>query len=275
MKFLCLGYGDGEAWNALTQNDREAVIDRCFDYDEELHRGGHWLEGGQALQAAETARTLQWKNGRVVVTDGPFTETKEQLGGVGVFEARDLDHAVELFARHPGLGLSAFEIRPVDEEAWRRNRETDERVRSAAPPADAVRFACLGYITEQVGAGRSSAEFDAMVRDCIAFDEARRRDGQWQGGIALQPPSTAKTLRLKRGQVVVTDGPYTEAKEWLGGVVVLGFRDPGHALEVMTTHPAIRYGIAIEIRAIDEEMTARWESRRGRVERRDEFEGST
>src|SRR5262249_48225029 len=78
-----------------------------------LRATGHWA-GGEALQPAETALTLYWKNGKVATTDGPYTETKEQLGGILVLEARDMNHAVQLMAQHPALTYgNIFEIRPA------------------------------------------------------------------------------------------------------------------------------------------------------------------
>ena len=74
---------------------------------------GHWA-GGEALHPAETALTVYWKNGKVATTDGPYAETKEQLGGILVLEAHDMNHAVQLMAQHPALKYSGiFEIRPV------------------------------------------------------------------------------------------------------------------------------------------------------------------
>jgi hypothetical protein len=67
-----------------------------------LRNKGHFA-GGEALQSANTAKTLRWRDGKVTVTDGPYAETKEQLGGILVLEARDLNHAIELMSRHPGV----------------------------------------------------------------------------------------------------------------------------------------------------------------------------
>jgi hypothetical protein len=100
-----------------------------------------------------------------------------------------------------------------------------------------------------------------MIEECIDFDVARRKNGEWLGGIKLQRVETAKTLRAKAGKVVVTDGPFAETKEQLGGVVLLGLTDMDHAIELLSNHPALRYGVTIEVRPIDEEMNARWEAR--------------
>jgi hypothetical protein len=113
MKFICLGYYDKGTFDAMSDRDRNAMFDACFDYDDQLRAKGHWV-GGEALQGTETARTLSSKNGKVASTDGPYAETKEQIGGILVLEARDMSHAVELIAKHPALKFgSIFEIRPV------------------------------------------------------------------------------------------------------------------------------------------------------------------
>src|SRR5262249_18488440 len=111
MKFVCLGYSQEKAWASMTKKEQDAFIEKCFAYDDQLLKSGHWLDGGQALLGTQIAKTLRWKNGKVVVTDGPFAETKEQLGGFGVLEARDIDHAVELVSKHPCIRNNPVEIR--------------------------------------------------------------------------------------------------------------------------------------------------------------------
>lgn len=112
MKFICLGYIDDKKWESLPESDAHAMMDECLSYDDELRANGHFA-GGEALQGSSTAKTLSWKNGKVSVTDGPFTETKEVLGGILILEARDMDHAIELMSRHPGVKTGPFEIRPA------------------------------------------------------------------------------------------------------------------------------------------------------------------
>jgi hypothetical protein len=109
MKYICLGYIAPGKFETLTESD----IDASFDYDDQLRANGHYA-GGEALQPPNTAMTIYWKNGKVAVTDGPFAETKEQLGGILVLEARDLNHAVQLMSQHPAVkNGSIFDIRPA------------------------------------------------------------------------------------------------------------------------------------------------------------------
>ena len=113
MKYICFGYYDKSKFDGMTEAERNAMFDTCFDYDDHLRANGTWV-GGEGLQPAETALTLYWKNGKVATTDGPYAETKEQLGGILILEARDMNHAVQLIGQHPSLKYgNTWEIRPV------------------------------------------------------------------------------------------------------------------------------------------------------------------
>ena len=113
MKYICLGYMDPKKWETMSERERNAMMDECFAYDDVLRKKGHFV-GGEALQSAENATTLRWKNGKVSITDGPYAETKEQLGGILVLEAKDLNHAIQLMSKHPGVKAGPFEIRQAE-----------------------------------------------------------------------------------------------------------------------------------------------------------------
>jgi len=112
MKFICLGYIEENKWETMPEEQRNAMMDECFTYDDHLRKNGHFA-GGEALDSARNARTLRWKNGKATVTDGPYAETKEILGGILILEAKDMDHAIELMSKHPGVKAGPFEIRPA------------------------------------------------------------------------------------------------------------------------------------------------------------------
>ncbi len=114
MKYICLGYYDEKKWETMSESERNTLIDECFTYDDVLRKNGH-LVGGEALQTARSATTLRWKNDKVSITDGPYAETKEQLGGILVLEAGDLNHAIQLMSKHPGVKAGPFEIRPAED----------------------------------------------------------------------------------------------------------------------------------------------------------------
>jgi hypothetical protein len=112
MKYICLGYYQPSKVENLSETERNMMFDECFSYDDELRKNGHFA-AGEALQPVDTAMTLSWRNGKVAATDGPYAETKEQLGGILVLEARDLNHAIQLMSQHPGVKNGPFEIRPA------------------------------------------------------------------------------------------------------------------------------------------------------------------
>ena len=112
MKFVCLGYIEPGKFEHMSDTDRNAMVDACLSYDEVLRKNGHFA-GGEGLQGPGTAATMRWKDGKAVVTDGPYAETKEQIGGILILEARDLKHAIELMSKHPGVKAGPFEIRPA------------------------------------------------------------------------------------------------------------------------------------------------------------------
>jgi hypothetical protein len=118
----------------LPENQRNAMVDECFAYDDELRRNGHFA-GGEALQSARNATTLRWKNGKVSVTDGPYAETKEQLGGILILEADDLNHAIQLMSKHPGVKAGPFEIRPAEDLTGMIRDSELRRGRTGRPPS--------------------------------------------------------------------------------------------------------------------------------------------
>ena len=116
MKYICLGYIEENKWENMSPKQQQAMMEECFAYDDFLRKNGHFA-GGEALQGPRSAATLRFQDGKVTVTDGPYAETKEQLGGILILEARDLNHAIQLMSKHPGVRLGGpFEIRPAAEE---------------------------------------------------------------------------------------------------------------------------------------------------------------
>ena len=134
MKYICLGYVEPGKFENMSESERTTVLDECFGYNDELRRNGH-LVAEESLQPPNTAVTICLKNGKVAVTDGPYAETKEHLGGIQVLEARDLNHAIQLISQHPGVKwkCGTVEIRPAADlnemmrESGRRRRTDTSR----------------------------------------------------------------------------------------------------------------------------------------------------
>lgn len=118
MKYLCLAYYDEKKFDTLSKEQLETIGKECRPYDEELQQSGHLVATG-SLQPTQSTACVRPKNGRVSITDGPFAETKEQIGGFFVIEARDLNEAIRVASKHPAAHLNehlgwGIEVRPIE-----------------------------------------------------------------------------------------------------------------------------------------------------------------
>ena len=114
MKFMVTIYHDEKVLDGLPENEMQALVDSAIEYAEEIRRSGHYI-ASDALQRTPTARTVRVRAGEISTTVGPFVETKEQLGGFFLIEARDMDEACAVAARFPPARIAVLEIRPVQE----------------------------------------------------------------------------------------------------------------------------------------------------------------
>ena len=112
MKYLCLIYDDEKKMGTMPKSEADAFMGEYFAFTEGIRKSGHYL-GGEALQPVQSATTVRIRNGKVSTTDGPFAETKEQLGGFYLIEARDLNDAIQVAARIPSARTGTVEVRPI------------------------------------------------------------------------------------------------------------------------------------------------------------------
>jgi hypothetical protein len=122
MKYLCLVYYEEKTINAMTQQEWKLLNEECVASGENLRASGHMI-GGNALQPVTTATSLRMRDGKMIITDGPFAETKEQLAGFYMLDARDLNEAIQLASKIPPARFGCIEIRPIREL----DPEKDER----------------------------------------------------------------------------------------------------------------------------------------------------
>jgi hypothetical protein len=116
MRFMFAIYHDEKELAALPEAEMQGLVDGALEYMEQLRESGHFI-ASDALQPSRTARTIRVRRGGVSTTDGPFAETKEQLGGFFLVEAKDLDEACEIASRFPPARIGVIEVRPVWELA--------------------------------------------------------------------------------------------------------------------------------------------------------------
>src|SRR5687768_5084559 len=112
MRYLALIYEDERVWEKMPKADAEKVFGEYFAFTDGIKKSGHLL-GGEPLQPTNTATTVRVRNGKISTTDGPFAETKEQLGGYYLLEAKDLNDAIQVAAKIPGAKSGAVEVRPI------------------------------------------------------------------------------------------------------------------------------------------------------------------
>ena len=112
MQYLLLIYGKESDWDTKTEADRSTILNEFMEFTKSITQSGHYL-GGNELNVTSTATTVRMRDKKRLVTDGPFAETKEQLGGYYLIEAKDLDDAISLAARIPSARWGSIEVRPI------------------------------------------------------------------------------------------------------------------------------------------------------------------
>jgi hypothetical protein len=114
MKYVCLAYEEEEKLNALSKSDWDGLRNETLSYLEELKQRGY-VVAVEALQSVRAATTVRVRHGKVSLSDGPFSETKEQLGGFLIIDARDLNEAIQVASRWPSARLGSIEVRPIEQ----------------------------------------------------------------------------------------------------------------------------------------------------------------
>jgi hypothetical protein len=221
--------------------------DNVGEWVDELETRGV-SEYGERLRPEQDATTVRVRGGEVLVVDGPFTESKESIGGFDVIAARDLDEAIEIASKHPVASFGRVEIRPFVQ--WP-GAEPDARIVPdgfAERPARGRRYLML-VVVDPTGEPATADDSSSEENDPEAW--VREMDGRGVRlfGEVLRRPADATFVRRRHGEVLVTDGGFAEAKEWVAGFDLIEVRDLAEAIEVAAKHPMARGG-AIELRPL-------------------------
>jgi hypothetical protein len=238
MNYLVLLYGDEAELNEPGTPEFDAEM---ADYERFGAAAGPAIVGGEALEDTSTATTIRSGGSSPLVTAGPFAETVEALGGFYVLTADGLDEAIDLARQIPAAATGSVEIRPVVE--WFDRSATVERDPST------TRY--LAVIHEKQGDDEvpGTAAWDEGAAEHARFGEAH--SARLLAGAALQPVSTATTVRVRDGEVLVTDGPFAESAEVVVGFYVLWAADVDDAARVAAEIP-VGPGGGVEVRPIME-----------------------
>jgi hypothetical protein len=193
---------------------------------------------GAPLGPVREAAVVRVRDGEVLVSDGPFAETKEQMAGYDVVECSSLDEAIEVAAKHPVAQFGAVEVRPFDSGGWWRSAD---RHRPGDDP-EYLMIHCLDETAELSPANDCDVPGSGAAREQRAWDAETYARGVKLAGGRLQPASVARTVRVRDGEVLVTDGPFAETKEQVAGFNVLTCPSMTEAIEIASQHPTARIG---------------------------------
>jgi hypothetical protein len=226
---------EGLEWDETLTDEVQSALDIWL---EEVNRLGVELQGSR-LRPTSDATTVRVRNQEVVVSDGPFAESKEQVAGYDIIDCENLEEALAWAAKHPTSLIGSIEVRPFFDDS--------PQATLPEPKETTMRYMLIVCVDENV---RLSPEEGSRVgpdtEDWVRTADAK---GARLFGNRLAPISTAQTVRVREGRTIVTDGPFAETKEQIAGFDILECADLDEALDLAASHPAARFGV-LEVRPL-------------------------
>jgi len=207
--------------------------DNYAQWDRDLESRGV-LKHKQRLKPAHEAVTVRVRQGRVLVTDGPFADTKETLAGLAVLECRNRAEAVAYAALHAMARFGVIEVR----EFWSFGEPPELPKGQGDEPNGYLLLVCNDPTGEP---------YDPANDNMNAWGSAIEASGEWTQGDRLKPAAEAVCVRVRNGELVVTDGPFLETKESIAGYDLLLCPDRETAVAIASRHPMARFG-CLEVR---------------------------
>lgn len=241
MKYMLLAYSPEQAW---TQEEWTACTIASTRICQELQAEGRFIAAAP-LHPVASATSVRVRQGGALITTGPFAETTEQLGGFFLIEVPDLDAAIAIAARLPSAQKGTVEVRPV----FRLDGLPTERF--SEPSAVGPRYMLLCYDDAQAWNELGPAALQAAQAEAVSLTHQLDARGQYVSASPLHPTTTATSVRIRQGGLLVSDGPFAETREFLGGYYLIHARDLNDALAAAARHPGARVG-TVEVRRVFE-----------------------
>lgn len=239
MKYMLLMYGAEDAWS---DEERSICMIESMSICDDLAARGKYL-AASPLEPVTTAATVRVRDGQALITDGPFAETTEQLGGYYVLDLEHIDEAIAVATKLPPVRKGTVEIRPL---------YPLEGLPTPRPlPADVSGnlFMLLCYDNEAAWrAAGPNAMTDAMM-EAKALAQELSDSGRYVSAAPLHSPEMATCVRVRDGKRFITDGPFAETNEVLGGYYVILAESRSEAIHVAARHPGAHFG-AVEVRPL-------------------------
>lgn len=242
MKYMFLMYGNEGGW---TNEERKDCMIESLEVCEELTALGKFIETSP-LQSVTTATTVRVRDGQPLVTDGPFAETTEQLGGFFLLDLADLDEAIAVATRLPPVTKGTVEIRPVFPLD---GLPPVRSIASASGNPAATPFMFLCYDDEEAWRAAGPTAMREGMAEATALAHRLSDAGQYLNASPLHPSATATCVRVRNGKRHITDGPFAETHEVLGGFYLILADSRDTALRIAAQHPGARLG-AVEVRPL-------------------------
>lgn len=239
MKFMLLIYGAENCW---TDEERSACMVESLAICDELAARGQFIDASP-LEPVATAITVRVRGGQTLVTDGPFAETTEQLGGYFVLDLPDLDAAIAVAGRLPPAPKGTVEIRPlVVLDGLPPGRPV-----SAAEGQPGTPYLMLCYDDEAAWRAAGPEAHRAAMAEAVALCRELGDSGAYMSAAPLHPAETATCVRVRDGRRVITDGPFAETHEVLGGYYLILAESRDAVVRIAERHPGVGVG-SVEVR---------------------------
>ncbi len=241
MKYMLLVYSDEKDW---TSDEWKACTIKSTAICHELAAHGQF-HSASPLHPVSTAATVQVRGGQQLVTDGPFAETTEQLGGYFLIDVPDLDQAIAVAARLPAAEKGTVEIRPVFElDGLPPDHTHAEKFRSH-------KYMLLCYDDAEYWRAAGEAAHNAALNEAIELTHQLHASNQYMLASPLQPVELATSVRVRNEKRLITDGPFSETREVLGGFYMIQADSRDEAVAIAAKHSGARVG-SVEVRQLFE-----------------------
>lgn len=241
MKYMLLIYGDEGRW---TGEERTACMVESLALSAELAARGQFIDASP-LESVTTAVTVRSRDGQTLVTDGPYAETTEQLGGYYVLDLANLDEAIAVAARIPAVTKGAVEIRPL----LALDGGPPARPVTAASGQPLKPFLLLCYDDEAAWQAIGPEALQAAMSEATALCRQLDDSGAYLSASPLHPGVTATCVRVRDSRRIITDGPFAETHEVLGGYYLILAESRDAAVRVAARHPGARIA-SVEVRPV-------------------------
>jgi hypothetical protein len=248
MKYMLLIYSPENSWSP---DEWQKCVETSMSICQEIAAKGQLLSAAPLLPVA-TGGTVRVRDGQKLITTGPFAETIEQLGGYYIIDVDNLDEAISIAGRLPPAAKGTVEIRPLfklDGLPTEKLSFESSAAESSAPATSLSKFMFLCYDDEDAWRAAGPEAHMAAMQEAVELTHWLDQRGQYLSASPLHPIASATSVRVRHGHRLVTDGPFAETREVLGGYYVILAQDQAEALEIAARHSGARVG-AVEVRQV-------------------------